>query len=204
VEQVLKAASTLFAAQGYEATRIEEIAEIADVSPATVYNYFSTKPNILTSLAIRHVRASLPERRAMVRNPPGDPVTAIRAFEKLLADQALRTLSRECWRVILSAPLLEPDGAANRMSRRFNWLIRRHYVKMLSHFQKRSMIKRDVDVEALAELVAAIGTHHFSRLVSDDSMTIDDLKAAVERHLELVFIGVIATPRKAVKTRGKK
>jgi AcrR family transcriptional regulator len=196
VEQVLNAASTLFFERGYEATRIEEIAESAEVAPATVYNYFTSKPNILTALAIRHVRAALPERRALVRNPPDDPVAAIRAFEKLLADQALRTLSRECWRVILSAPFREPGGDAHRMGKRFNWLIRRHYTLMLRHFQRQGRIKRSVDVESLAGLVTAIGTHHFSRLVSDDAMTLDDLKAAVEQHLELVFIGVISKPRR--------
>ncbi|MGF7209898.1 AcrR family transcriptional regulator [Skermanella aerolata] len=194
VEQVLNVASELFASQGYETTRIEEIAESAQVAPATVYNYFTTKANILTTLAVRHVRASLPERRALVRDPPADPMDAIRAFEKLLADQALRTLSRECWRAILSAPYREPRGTAHRVSLRFQWLIKRHYVLMLTGFQERGTIKKGVDLDVLADLVTAIGTYHFSRLVSDDEMTIDDLKEAVERHLDLVFAGVIAQP----------
>jgi AcrR family transcriptional regulator len=195
VGQVLDAASTLFAERGYEATRIEEIAKRAAVAPTTIYNYFATKPNILLALAVRHVRASLPERHAIVRNPPDDPVAAVQAFERLLADQALRHLSRECWRVIMASPYREPGGAAHRTSLRLNRLIRSHYVRMLSGFKERGMIKRNVDVEALAELVYAIGTHHFGRLVSNDAMTLDDLKISVERHLDLVFAGVIDEPR---------
>lgn len=198
VTQVLDAASALFAEQGYEATRIEEIAERATVAPATVYNYFTTKPNILLALAVRHVRASLPERKALVRNPPDDPVAAIYAFEALLADQALRHLTRECWRVILSAPFREPGGGAHRTAQRFGLLIRRHYVRLLSGFQARGAIKPNIDLEELAALAYAIGTHHFGRLAADEAMTLDDLKAAVERQLALVFEGVVATPSPAV------
>ncbi len=191
VDTVLEAAADLFAQQGYDDTRIEQIAEAADVAPATVYNYFSTKPNILTALAVRHVRASLRERRALVRNPPRDPVAAIRAFESLLADQALETLNRSCWRVILSAPYREPGSAAHRVADRFVRLIHRHYRQMLAAFQKRGALQPGVDVDRLAGLVTAIGTHHFGRLVANEVMTKDELKAAIHADLELVFRGVI-------------
>lgn len=192
VDLVLDAAGELFAQQGYDETKIEQIAAEADVAPATVYNYFSTKPNILMALAVRHVRASWRERRALVRDPPAEPVAAIRAFESLLADQALRTLNRSCWRIILSAPYREPGSPVDRLSQRFTSLIHRHYVQMLSAFQRRGAIKREIDVDQLASLVTAIGTFHFGRLVANEAMTVDQLKASIEAHLDLVFMGVIA------------
>ena len=194
--QVLNVASELFASRGYEATRIEEIAESAQVAPGTVYNYFATKPNILMALAVRHVRAAFPKRRELVRNPPDDPVEAIRAFEKLLTMQALQTLNRECWRVILSAPYREPGGSAHRLSQRFQMIIKRHYIQMLATFQKRGSIKKDVDIKLLADLITAVGTYHFSRLISSDTMTIEELRVKVEEHLDLVFTGVIAKTSK--------
>lgn len=194
--QVLNVAAELFASQGYEATRIEEIAETAQVAPGTIYNYFTSKPNILMALAVRHVRAAYPERRDLARNPPEDPITAIYAFEKLLTEQALRTLNRECWRVILAAPYREPGGSAHRLSQRFQGIIKRHYIQMLTRFQKRGSIKKDVDVGLLSDLIVAIGTYHFSRLISSDSMTIEELRVTVEGHLDPVFTGVIAKTRK--------
>lgn len=196
--QVLNVAAELFAAQGYEATRIEEIAESAQVAPGTVYNYFTSKPNILMALAVRHVRAAYPERRDLVRNPPADPIEAIYAFEKLLTEQALRTLNRECWRVILSAPYREPGGSAHRLAQRFQGIIKRHYIQLLGGFQKRGSLKKDVDIRLLADLITAVGTYHFSRLISSDTMTIEELRMTVEEHLDLVFTGVIT------KTRQKK
>jgi AcrR family transcriptional regulator len=37
----------LFREQGYDATTIEQIADAAEVSPATVYRYFPTKPDLV-------------------------------------------------------------------------------------------------------------------------------------------------------------
>jgi AcrR family transcriptional regulator len=191
IEQVLNAASDLFATQGYEATHIEDIARAARVSPGTIYNYFLTKANILTALAVRHARQSLPARRALIRNPPDDPLAAVQAFEKLLADQALKTLGRECWRVIFAAPYSQPASRLHRAGIVFNRLIFRHYVQMLAGFQNRGAIAADVDIKELADLFTAIGTLHFGRFISSDAMTVMELKTAIEKHVSLIFSGLL-------------
>ncbi|WP_394813432.1 TetR/AcrR family transcriptional regulator [Streptomyces johnsoniae] len=42
-----RAAYRLFAEQGYDATRVDQIAEAAEVSPSTVFRYFPTKEDIV-------------------------------------------------------------------------------------------------------------------------------------------------------------
>jgi AcrR family transcriptional regulator len=53
--QILKAAATVFAEKGFHRARTKEIAEAADVSEGTLYNYFDSKSDlvigIMTSLA---------------------------------------------------------------------------------------------------------------------------------------------------------
>ena len=83
LKQVLDAADRLFTKHGYEATRIETIADSASVAPATVYNYFSTKPNLLMELALRHVKAALPERRAYLRDLPDDIFAGVLGLQGL-------------------------------------------------------------------------------------------------------------------------
>src|ERR1700690_3102549 len=143
VTKVLDAAQKLFATRGYEATLVAEIAESASVAPATIYNYFSTKPNLLMELALRHVRAALPERRAFLQNLPDNPLEGIEAFERLLAEQALRHLSRECWRTMMAAQILEPRGRAARTGAPLNDLIKRQYVKLIPTYQARGRLVAD-------------------------------------------------------------
>ncbi len=201
--QVLDAAQALFAEQGYEATRIEEIAESASVAPATVYNYFSTKSNILMQLALRHVRAALPERRMLIRNPPEDPVLGIHAFEKLLAEQAMRYLSRECWRVILAAQYLEPGGRAHRTGIRLNLLIRRQYVRLLRTYQLRGRLARWVDVATLSELIVGITTWNFAKRVASPSMSVPELLRIGVPQIELIMTGLVVPGRVRGRARPK-
>jgi len=46
-ERILKASRRLFASKGYEETMMEDIAQLAGVSKATVYNYFPNKESLL-------------------------------------------------------------------------------------------------------------------------------------------------------------
>jgi len=190
-EQVLDAAALLFRERGYEGTHIEAIAEQALVAPATVYNYFATKPNLLMALALRHVRASLPERRDFLRNLPDEPLQGVIAFESLLARQAMRHLSRECWRVIMSAAFLEPEGPASRTGARLNTLILRHYIRLVLRYQEAGKIRASVDAAALAEIIVGLTTHYFGNFVAAPSRPIDSLLDQIERHIGIVLQGVL-------------
>jgi AcrR family transcriptional regulator len=60
----------LFREQGYDETSIEEIAEVAEVSPSTVFRYFPTKPDLviyddLDERMIEAFRAQPPELNAL-------------------------------------------------------------------------------------------------------------------------------------------
>ncbi|WP_409055182.1 TetR/AcrR family transcriptional regulator [Streptomyces sp. SYP-A7185] len=52
-EAIIDAAGRLFADKGYFATTVHDIAELADVSPATVYAVAGGKQGMITSLAAR-------------------------------------------------------------------------------------------------------------------------------------------------------
>lgn len=186
-EQVLSAAQSLFGEWGYEGTHIEAIAERASVSPATVYNYFTTKPNLLMELALRHIRAALPERRKLIRDLPDDPVAGILAFETLLANQNMRHLSRECWRVIMSAQYMEPNGPASRTGVRLNKLIRLQYVRLFYTYQQRNKIAADVDPIQLADVIVDLTTAHFGSFVAREDGTVADLLKRGERHIRLIM-----------------
>ena len=146
------------------------------------------------------MHAALPERRALIENLPEDPIKGINAFEKLLAEQALRHLSRECWRIILSAQFLEPGGRAHRTGIRLNLLIKRQYVGLLRTYQIRGRLQPWIDVASLSELIVGITTWNFAKCVSSSSMTIPQLLAIGVTQTHLIMSG-LARP---VKARGRR
>ena len=76
----------LFTAKGYEETTMEDIAEAAEVSKATLYNYFSSKENLLLGIA----EAALDEVRQLIsedlRDEPDSLEKLRRVMETLVTD----------------------------------------------------------------------------------------------------------------------
>jgi AcrR family transcriptional regulator len=196
-EQVLDAADALFRDRGYEETKIEEIAELASVASATVYNYFKNKPNLLMEIALRHLQAAVPERRAFITNMPDDPMEGIIQFEKLLADQAVRHLTRECWRVVMSAQFVDTDGVAHRTARRLDLLIRRQYSAILAQYQRKGRIRADVDISVLCDILIGIGNAALAKLVTSPAMQVETMREIGLPHLRLVLSGVTTSPTQA-------
>lgn len=75
-QRILKASRQLFSTKGYEETTIEDIAERADISKATLYNYFPSKDNLLMGIA----GAELEDVRELIA---GDLKSEPSAVEKL-------------------------------------------------------------------------------------------------------------------------
>lgn len=192
-EQVLDAADTLFRDQGYDETKIEDIAELASVASATVYNYFKNKPNLLMEIALRHIRAAVPERQRFLDRLPEDPVEGVIEFEKLLANQAVRHLTRESWRVVMAARFIENNSIGHRTARRLNLVIRRQYMSMLKTYQMRGGIRDDVDLSVLCDILLGIGDAALARHVTTPSMTLGAMREAALPHIRMVMNGVVAS-----------
>jgi AcrR family transcriptional regulator len=99
----------LFAAQGYEATTVTQIAAAAEVSPSTLFRYFETKADILSYDALD------PLLFAAYRRQPRElrPISALRAAaHAMLGDLPTDILNQqiERARVILSVPELRASS----------------------------------------------------------------------------------------------
>jgi AcrR family transcriptional regulator len=128
---ILDAALDLFEEQGYEATTIDQIAERAEVAPATLFRYFPSKAELLvggnneTLPAIVQAVLDRPAdddgmaaiRHAIVEQwvPAVDPVTTARRARIVATSDLLSGLSYhrgQAWLTQLSAALAQREGAA--------------------------------------------------------------------------------------------
>ncbi|MEV4108450.1 TetR family transcriptional regulator [Nonomuraea sp. NPDC049695] len=93
-EAILREAFRLFRERGYNATTTEQIAEAAEVSPATFFRYFPTKEHLVT------LDRFPPLIEGIAAQPPGAPVTVLRgafrtAFASLTAEEIAAGHARE-------------------------------------------------------------------------------------------------------------
>ena len=88
-QQISAAARRLFLERGYDAVTVAQVAEAADVSEATVFNYFRTKEDLFFS-GLESFECALLE--AVRQRGPGE--SALAAFRRFLSDGA-RALARD-------------------------------------------------------------------------------------------------------------
>ncbi len=101
--QILDAAETVFAARGYHGATTREIAQAADVSEGTLYNYFASKRDLFIGLMANRAGA-LVESIADVR---ADSVEG--AMVQLLAGQFTRMRTQRHFRLFLQEARLDPE-----------------------------------------------------------------------------------------------
>lgn len=100
-EALLQAALSLFAAQGYEATSIEAIAEAAEVATGGFYQHFKSKHQILVVLMQRLVEAIDAQVFAIAPTAPPIEIIEMALREALTLDRAYAGAYR-AWRVLSS------------------------------------------------------------------------------------------------------
>lgn len=106
-EEVLEAALKVFAAKGYRAATIEDIAREMDFTAAAVYYYVKSKQSLLTEIVFRPVEALLAEaeRVAALDLPPAEKIAEIiRGHLRIITEQ-------QEWFVVMlrEQPELDPE-----------------------------------------------------------------------------------------------
>lgn len=79
-QRILRASRQLFSGKGYEETTIEDVAERADISKATLYNYFPSKDSLLMGIA----EAELEDVRRLIAEELQNEPSAVERLRRAL------------------------------------------------------------------------------------------------------------------------
>ena len=100
-ERLLEAAAKVFAARGYEAASVDEIATAAGLSKGAVYWNFSSKDELFHALLEERIDRQIEETAEILRSAPTDrpvdPEVANRWEAMLGRERDLMLLSQEHW-----------------------------------------------------------------------------------------------------------
>lgn len=109
--QILRVAAEMFAAQGFHATSMDDVAAACGVTKPMIYSYFGSKPGLMDALLTQIGNQVLAGLAAMATI--SDPARRIRATLELLIDRLYEETAN--WRVILSA--MRGEGAEAEKAR---------------------------------------------------------------------------------------
>jgi len=168
-ERILAGANHLFNTLGFEQTTMATIAQSAEVSTPTVFNYFKTKEELLLALVLQvhhetrqQVRAFRPKARARALDTICD-------FLAVYTQKSLESINRKTWRHVESTRIRIPGSDFVK-----------HYdalsAEMLTDFEGFLELLFEERVKA-SRVIAKVMFNHWSalfmELIRDETMTIE-------------------------------
>lgn len=184
--RILGAASALFRQSGYDAARIEDIAERAEVSVGTFYNYYENKGDLLLATVSMEVEEVLEAGRMRLANPPSDVAEALNGLIRGYYDHSLMYLTKEMWRTAMSLSILHPGTRFSRHYTELDGRLRDQVIALLRILQTCGATRANLDVMALGEFVFNNLNQMFMAFVMDEEMTLEELNHRVARQNAII------------------
>ncbi|MEM9845378.1 MAG: TetR/AcrR family transcriptional regulator, partial [Pseudomonadota bacterium] len=182
-KRILKAAVTKFRAQGYHSVRIEDLAEAAEVSVGTVYNYYRTKGDILIATVAMEVEEVLASGTRIVEAPPPGVHAALCALIFSYYDHSLEYLSKEMWRSAMALSIEASQTPNGRHYTELDQWLAIQVTDLISALQERGDVRADVDPAALGRVIFNNLNQMFIEFVKDDDATLSDLRDTVSKQM---------------------
>ena len=187
-EAVLATADRLFREGGYEAARIEDIAEQSGVSLGTIYNYFGSKGGIMEALIAPMTTRMKARGEAILANPPArlsDAVSAL--YEAFRFDDDWKSLR------LLQAfdmPSSAADTHLAHVHEEYDRFITEHFRRLLAGFAAENRLRPEVDVDDAAFLLYRVMLMHFLAYVTArGALPYETMMVDMQRRLRTLLVG---------------
>lgn len=178
-KRILTAAVSQFRRAGYRAVRIEDLAEAAEVSVGTVYNYYRTKGDILIATVAMEVEEVLEAGAHIVADPPTGVERAILDLIFTYYDHSLSYLSKEMWRTAMALSIEAPETPNGRRYAELDQQLAAQVTDLILALQARGEVAMGLDAGALGQLIFNNLNMMFIDFARDDAMPLETLKSRV-------------------------
>lgn len=189
--RIIEAAEHLFAEHGIDGTTMEEVASAADVSVATVYNYFGNKTALILAGVEDDTDQMIEQGLAILATPGHDPRSAVkRLFGIYLAH--LTAWDRHLLGEVMVA-MFQPGGdqLATGLAQTDERLIAQ-LVELLEGYRAVRAIRAETPSEEAALLLFSTMVTQLFIYLSLDRYTARELTNQVARQVDLAFDGLSA------------
>ena len=195
--RILAAAQEVFAEQGFDAARMEEVARRARVGKGTLYNYYESKEDLLIHAVIASME-EVRERIATAADPsPDEPIRSVEDTLRMLIVEALPGLTgrsyalhNQAWGVIARDP-----KARRRLFDAYQAFYRereRDFEGLIEAGARAGQFRSDVDPAQVSLLLLALFDGLVHRVTFDRQRV--DPSRALGALMQLLRGGLYETP----------
>ena len=187
------AAKNLFVEKGFELASIEEIASLAMVSQATVYNYYGSKDELLLAIVARgEVGVAQKDSDFSDRAISENPVDLVTEVIMSNVHDTISTLSRELWGNVIAYVATTADKTvAPRYIETIAGGLGTAIFHVLESYQKQEKISSNIDVEYLSHFLTRNERIQFLNFIYLKDMSIADLGNSIRKDVTFILTPLI-------------
>jgi AcrR family transcriptional regulator len=189
--RILEAATRLFRENGFDAVKMEAIADVAEVSIGTIYNYYQNKGDLLVAIVAMEVNEVLAVGEKVISKPPRSAEKAIDGLIGNYIEHSLVYLSKEMWRQAMATAIQQPDSPFGETYAELDIALARQVFRLIEQLQKLGMVDPRADAKSLGELIFNNTNMMFTNFVTSATMTVDQLRSAIRRQLRPVILSIL-------------
>ncbi len=179
--RILEAATGLFRDVGYDAARIEDIAERAEVSVGTFYNYYQNKGDILLATVGMEVEEVLAAGEAIVADPPADVLVALQRLIDQYYGHSLVYLNKEMWRTAMAISIQQPETPFSKRYTTLDARLCNQVSTLIQRLQLKGAVIAGIDTSAVGAMFFNNLNMMFTEFVRNETMPLEKLKEDVAR-----------------------
>ena len=179
-QRILDAATVLFTEKGFDQVKAEEIAEQAEVSVGTLYNYFGSKNEILltlTALENEQIEALAAARKADLTTSAADTLCNLL---NVYFDPKNIMLDKTLWRLGYALSLTHVSSEAARRFRRSDIMLRQQVVDMSETLQRQGLLRMDLDCQTFGAALFNNASMIFFDYTRSENKTYPDTRQEID------------------------
>lgn len=177
----------MFQQEGYENTRIEDVAARADLSAATFYNYFRSKADILLSSVSAETEIVLAEADRCIDRGHESAAAGFDALVVTYFTTSFTKTPRSLWRIAVSQSMLDPGSEFSQRYTEMDNRLSKQCCRFVQVMQKTQHIREDVPFEPIGELLFNNVNMNFIDFIRSETRTAEDIRAVVNRQSAPIF-----------------
>lgn len=190
-QEILHCAERLFARDGIDATTMAAIANEADVSPPTIFNYFGSKENILSALIFEGAKKSREQHFSISRKTGAHFAIILGDLLCECTENTMRIAGKRVWRFAEAANIRRPDTEFEKQFVRLDAELLNLIAVFLSDYDLKLRSGTPPDHGFLAKLFFDRWTARYFAYIKDEAMPMDthttQLRADVETMVSILF-----------------
>lgn len=188
-QRIVEAAEKLFASRGLDATTMDEIAAAAEVSVATVYNYFGSKTTLLLAALDDDTATMIAGGARILAEPGDDPLEAVqRMIDAYLAHMS--GWDRAFMRELMAASFQPGEDELLAEVVRMDEQLMAQVAQLLAGFDDRGLLGEGVAAEEAALLIYSTLMTALVMHAGYEARPAAELARQVHRQIDLAFDGI--------------